>query len=76
MIIYWKLEQNRELTKGQFHRATIIQEILLYTMNPSKTARKSMGEWDYRTRIIPLLLSMKPAKSVKPKTPGVGAMTI
>jgi hypothetical protein len=24
-------------------------------MNPSKTAGKSMGEWDYRTRIIPRL---------------------
>jgi hypothetical protein len=33
-------------------------------MNPSKTARKSMGEWDYCTRIIPLLTSMKPATSL------------
>jgi hypothetical protein len=30
-------------------------------MNPSKTARKSMGEWDSHTRIILLLSSMKPA---------------
>jgi hypothetical protein len=33
-------------------------------MNPSKTARKSMGEWDYHTRIIPLLSSMKPASNL------------
>jgi hypothetical protein len=46
---------------GQFHRAAIIQGVLLYTMNPSKTARKSKGGLDYRTRIIPLLSSMKPA---------------
>jgi hypothetical protein len=29
-------------------------------MTPWKTPRKSIGEWDYRTRIIPLLSSMKP----------------
>jgi hypothetical protein len=34
--------------------------VLLYTMTPRKTPRKSMGEWDYRTRIIPLLSFMKP----------------
>jgi hypothetical protein len=50
---------------GQFHRAAIIQGVLLYTMNPSKTVRKSMGGWDYRTRIIPLLSSMKPARFLK-----------
>jgi hypothetical protein len=50
--------QNRAVS----YRGGIIQGVLLYTMNPSKTARKSMGEWDYRTRIIPLLSSMKPAK--------------
>jgi hypothetical protein len=30
-------------------------------MNPSKTARKSIVGWDYHSRIIPLLSSMKPA---------------
>jgi hypothetical protein len=45
---------------GRFHRGGIIQGVLLYTMTPWKTPRKSMGEWDYRTRIIPLLSSMKP----------------
>jgi hypothetical protein len=54
-------KENTVDSVGQFHRAAIIQGVLLYTMNPSKTARKSMGEWDYRTRIIPLLSSMKPA---------------
>jgi hypothetical protein len=44
-----------------FDSGGIIQGVLLYTMNPSKTARKSMWGWDYRTRIIPLLSSMKPA---------------
>jgi hypothetical protein len=34
--------------------------LLLYKMTPWKTPRKSMGEWDYRTRIIPLLSSRKP----------------
>jgi hypothetical protein len=58
-----KLNNNKNIkmyTLGQFHRAAIIQGVLLYTMNPSKTARKSMAEWDYRTRIIPLLSSLKP----------------
>jgi hypothetical protein len=32
-------------------------------MTPWKTPRKSMGEWDYRTRIIPLLSFMKPGLS-------------
>jgi hypothetical protein len=48
---------------GRFHRGGIIQGVLLYTMTPWKTPRKSMGEWDYRTRIIPLLSSMKPGIS-------------
>jgi hypothetical protein len=48
------------ITCGRFQRGGIIQGVLLYTMTPSKTPRKSMGEWDYRTRIIPLLSSMKP----------------
>jgi hypothetical protein len=47
---------------GQFHRGGSIQGVLLYTMTPWKTSRKSMGEWDYRTRIIPLLSSMKPGR--------------
>jgi hypothetical protein len=37
---------------GQFHRAAIIQGVLLYTMNPSKTARKSIGGWDNTTLIV------------------------
>jgi hypothetical protein len=45
---------------GRFHRGVIIQGVLLYTMPPWKTPRKSMGEWDNRTKIIPLLLSRKP----------------
>jgi hypothetical protein len=51
--------------RGRFHRGGIIQGVLLYTMNPWKTTRKSTGEWDYRTRIIPLLLSMKPGLGPK-----------
>jgi hypothetical protein len=49
-------------TFGRFHiyRGGIIQWGLLYTMTPWQTPRKSMGEWDYCTRIIPLLSSMKP----------------
>jgi hypothetical protein len=58
---YQDLVKNFFATLGQFHRAAIIQGVLLYTMNPSKAARKSRGEWDYRTRIIPLLTSMKSA---------------
>jgi hypothetical protein len=38
----------------------IIQGVLLYTMTPCKTPKKTMGEWDYHTKIIPLLSSMKP----------------
>jgi hypothetical protein len=30
-------------------RGGIIQGVLLYTITPWKTPRKSMGEWDYRT---------------------------
>jgi hypothetical protein len=45
---------------GRFHRGGIIQGVHLYTMNPSKPARKSMWGWNYHTRIIPLLSSMKP----------------
>jgi hypothetical protein len=52
--------QHGLLTFGRFHRGGIIQGVLLYTLTPWKTPRKSMGEWDYRTRIIPLLSSMKP----------------
>jgi hypothetical protein len=52
-----------KLSNGQFHRGGIIQGILIYTMTPWKTPRKSMGEWDYRTRIIPLLSFMKPGLS-------------
>jgi hypothetical protein len=48
---------------GRFHRGEIIQGVLLYTMTPWKTPRKSMGEWDYRARIIPLLLFMKPGQT-------------
>jgi hypothetical protein len=33
-----------------------------FTMTPWKTQRKSMVEWDYRTRIISLLSSMKPGR--------------
>jgi hypothetical protein len=40
---------------GRFHRGGIIQGVLLYTTNPWKTTIKSMREWDYRTKIIPLL---------------------
>jgi hypothetical protein len=46
----------------RFQRGGIIQGVLLYTMTPWKTPRKFMGEWDYRTRIIPLLSSMKPGR--------------
>jgi hypothetical protein len=31
------------LIKGQFHRAAIIQGVLLYTMNPSKTRENPWG---------------------------------
>jgi hypothetical protein len=51
-------------TTGQFHRGGIIQGVLLYPLTPWKTPRKSTGEWDYRTRIISLLSSMKPGQPV------------
>jgi hypothetical protein len=41
--------------------------VCLYTMNPSKTARKFVGEWNFRTRIMPLLSSMKPARCQRRK---------
>jgi hypothetical protein len=53
----------RLLPYGRFHRGGIIQGALLYTMTPWKTPRKSMGEWDYRTRIISVLSSMKLGRS-------------
>jgi hypothetical protein len=43
----------------------------LYTMNPWKPRRKSMGEWDYRIRIIPLLSSLKPGHICKLLTPKI-----
>jgi hypothetical protein len=45
---------------GGFKEVGLSRGLLLYTMIPWKTPRKSMGEWDYRTRIILLLSSMKP----------------
>jgi hypothetical protein len=48
----------------RFHRGGIIQGVLLYTMPPWKTPRKSMGEWDYHNWIIPLLSSMKSGHTV------------
>jgi hypothetical protein len=48
-----------------FHRGGIILRVLLYTTNPWKTSRKSMKGGNYRTRIIPLLTSMKSGISLK-----------
>jgi hypothetical protein len=55
---------------GRFHRGGIIQGVLLYTMTPWKAPRKSMGEWDFRTSIIPLLSSMKPGTHLRMSNPG------
>jgi hypothetical protein len=42
--------------KGGFIEEGFIQAVLLYTMTPWKTPRKSMAEWDYRTRINTILI--------------------
>jgi hypothetical protein len=55
---------HKVLKYGRFHRGGIIQGVLLYTMTPWQSPRKYMGEWDYRTRIIPLLSSMKPGNTL------------
>jgi hypothetical protein len=61
-MISWLPLCGRYITRiiGRFHRGGIIQGVLFATLTPWKTPRKSIGEWDYRTRIIPILSSMKP----------------